>query len=148
MDQARPNDLAKMTAGSLSRNARIVITIDAILMALLWFVWSPLLFVWHSEHAGALTMLLLVLGLSTRGFRKKLASEVASDPVSFRRFNYAVAKWLCLAVVTGQIAVAVTLRTMFVWIISPIFIVIAGALLMHEWAELREAEQKGPSCGN
>jgi len=131
-----------MAPATISRNAKIVIAIDAIIVALLWFVWVPLLFVWHSEHTSALTMLLILVGLSTRGLRKKLVSEVAADPVAFRSGSYAVAKWLCLGIVVGQIAVAALLASMFVWVISSIIILIAGALLLHEWTELREAEQK------
>ena len=129
----------------MSRNAKILIAIEAIIVALLWCVWSPLLFLWNSEHTSFLTTSLIIVGLSTRGLRRKLASEIASDSVPFRRFSYTVAKWLCLAIVIGQIAVAAVVGTVFIWVISSIIVVIAGALLLHEWTELREAEQKKPN---
>ena len=90
-------------------------------------------------------MFLIIVVLSTRSMRKKLASEAAANPVTFRRFNYDVAKWLCVAVVVGQVAVATVVGTIFIWIVTPVIIVIAGALLLHEWTELRDVEQKRPN---
>jgi hypothetical protein len=65
--------------------------------------------------------------------------------VPFCRFSYTVAKWLCLAIVVGQIAIAAVVGTIVIWVISSTIVVIAGALLLHEWTELREAEQKKPN---
>jgi hypothetical protein len=134
-----------MTTTALSVKARTVIVMDAIVVVLLWFAWSPLLFVWHTDYTSVSTMALVILVLATRGLRKSLVSESASDAVSFRRVNYAVARGSCLAIVGGQTAVALTLHTAFVWIISAIIIVIAGALLFHEWIELRDAARNKPN---
>ena len=130
----------------MSRNAKLYALIEAFCLAATWIVWGPLLFLGHSSWNGELTLLLLIVMIpSLRRLKEKIGDEVTRDPLPLRRFSYCLKKSLCAVIVLGQLALAVYVRGVFVWVASSIYIVITGALFLHEWVELRELEKSMPN---